>query len=85
MPLVDMTSIGVNPAKGNTYSVQVSYDGSTLAMAITDTVTNVKFSTSWTVNIPGTVGGNTAYVALTAGMGGQTAFQDVLNRTYTFP
>src|SRR5207244_10801643 len=60
----------------------MSYDGSKLAMTITDSVTNKTFTTSWPINIPATVGGNTAFVGFTAGTGGNTAIQDILNWTY---
>ena len=40
------------------------------------------FTTSWTVNIPAVVGGNTALVGFTGGTGGLTAIQEVLNWTY---
>jgi len=35
------------------------------------------------VNIPSTVGANTAYVGFTAGTGGETATQDILTWTFT--
>ncbi len=83
VPAVDMTSSGVNLLGGDVMNVQLSYNGTTLALTITD-ATNLKtFSTSWTVNIPGTVGANTAYVGFTGGTGGLTAIQDVLNWTYS--
>jgi len=34
------------------------------------------------VNIPGTVGGNTAYVGFTGGSGGATATQEILSWNY---
>jgi hypothetical protein len=45
-------------------------------------VSNHTFTQSWPINIPQTVGGNTAYVGFTAGTGGSIATQDVLNWTY---
>ncbi len=53
------------------------YDGTTLTMTITDGVTNATFTTSWAVNIPSTVGGNTAFVGFTGGTGGLTASQKI--------
>jgi len=47
----------------------MTYDGTKLTMTITDTVTNATFTTSWTINIPAIVGGNTAYVGFTGGTG----------------
>ena len=67
---------------GDVMSVQMGYNGTTLTMQITDTVTSATYSTSFTVNIP-TVVGSTAYVGFTGGTGGLTAIQDILTWTYT--
>ena len=83
IPAVDMTGSGIDLHSGDVFNVTMSYDGTTLTMQITDTVTQSTFQTSWTVNIPSTVGGNTAYVGFTAATGGSTATQEVLNWTYT--
>jgi hypothetical protein len=64
--------------------VQMTYNGTTLTMTITDTTTPANtFTTSWTINIPATVGGNTAYVGFTGATGGSTAIQDIITWTYT--
>ena len=68
---------------GDVMSVQMTYNGTTLTMQITDTVTSATYNTSFTVNIPSAVGGNTAYVGFTGGTGGLTAIQDILTWTYT--
>jgi hypothetical protein len=43
------------------------------------------FTTSFPINIPATVGGNTAFVGFTGGTGGQTATQEILNWKYSTP
>jgi hypothetical protein len=63
-------------------AVQLVYNGTTLTMTITDTVTQATYTTSFTINIPSTVGGNTAYVGFTGGTGGLTATQEILAWTY---
>jgi len=73
---------GVNLKSGDIFQVHMTYSGTTLTMTITDTVTNATFTTSWTIDIPGTVGGTTAFVGFTAGTGGQTATQEVITWTY---
>ena len=83
IPAIDMTSSGVNLHGGDIMAVQVVYNGTTLTMTITDTVTNATFSTSFTINIPATVGGNTAYMGFTGGTGNFTASQEILTWTYT--
>jgi len=61
----------------------MTYDGTTLTLALTDaTNTALTFTKSWIVNIPGTVGANTAYVGFTGGTGGSTAVQEVLTWSY---
>ena len=53
-------------------------------MTITDTSNTAEtFTTSWPVNIPTTVGGNTALVGFTAGTGYSTANQDIVTWTYS--
>ena len=64
-------------------SAQLVYNGTTLTLNLTDTVTNDTFSYAFTVNIPSTVGANTAYVGFTAGTGGETAIQNIKNWTFT--
>jgi hypothetical protein len=46
-------------------------------------VTAASYSTSWIVNIPAAVNGNTAYVGFTGGTGGEAANQEILTWTYT--
>lgn len=82
-PSVDMTGSGVNLHSTDIFSVQMSYDGSTLTMTITDVTTNATFTKAWPINIPATVGGNTAYVGFTGGTGGNTAIQEIINLTMT--
>ena len=83
LPAVDMTSSGVNLLSGDVMNVQLSYNGTTLTLTITDATTSKNFTTSWAVNIPTTVGSTTALVGFTGGTGGTTAIQDVLNWTYS--
>ena len=85
VPATDMTSSGVILESGDTMAVHLVYNGTTLSMTITDTVTKKAFSTSWTINIPSTVGSNTAYVGFTGGTGYSTASQKILTWTYTTP
>jgi hypothetical protein len=45
-------------------------------------VTNATFTASQAINIPATVGANTAFVGFTAATGGTVSTQDVLSWTY---
>jgi Chitobiase/beta-hexosaminidase C-terminal domain/Legume lectin domain/Bacterial lectin len=82
IPAIDMTSSGVNLHSGDIFDVHMTYDGTTLSMAITDTVTHQVFSTSWAIDIPTTVAGNTAYVGFTGASGGATAVQDIVSWSF---
>jgi hypothetical protein len=80
---IDMSSSGLNLHSGNPLNVALSYNGTTLAMTITDTKTKASFSKSWAINIPTTVGGSTAYVGFTGATGGLNATQQVSSWTYS--
>ncbi len=83
VPAIDLTPSGVNLHSGHTFNVHMTYNGTTLVMSITDATNSTKtFSASFTVDIPGTVGGPTAYVGFTGGTGGLTAIQDILTWSY---
>ena len=50
-----------------------------LTLEIVDTTNSTEyFSTQFTIDIPATTGGNTAYVGFTGGTGGLAAIQDIL-------
>jgi Chitobiase/beta-hexosaminidase C-terminal domain len=82
-PAVDLTSSGIVLSSGDTISAQLVYNGTTLTLNLTDTVTNKTFGQAFTVNIPSTVGANTAYVGFTGGTGGSTAIQNIKTWTFT--
>jgi hypothetical protein len=83
VPAIDLSSTGINLHSGDTMAVQLVYDGTNLAMTITDTLTQATYSTSWAINIPAVAGGNTAYVGFTGGTGGKTSSQKILTWTFT--
>jgi hypothetical protein len=81
-PTGSQTGTGLSFASGHPFNVSVTYNGTTLAMTMTDTVTKAAFSKSWAINIPSTVGGNTAYVGFTGATGWVVANQYVSSWTY---
>ncbi len=83
VPALDMTASGVNLHAGDVMHAHLTYVGTTLALTLTDTVTNASFTASTAINIPATVGAATAYVGFTGGTGGETAVQKVLTWTYS--
>jgi hypothetical protein len=82
VPAIDLSSTGINLHSGDTMAVQMVYNGTTLTMTMTDTVTKASYTTGFTINIPSTVGSNTAYIGFTGGTGGLTATQAILTWTY---
>ena len=82
-PAVDLTSSGIVLSSGDTIAAQLVYNGTTLTLNLTDTVTNKTFGQAFTVDIPSMVGADTAYVGFTGGTGGSTAIQNIKTWTYT--
>jgi hypothetical protein len=85
-PTVPATTFtgGVNLHSGDVFLVTMTYNGTTLSMTVTDQTTPADtFTTSWTINIPATVGGNTAYVGFTGGSGGLTATQQIISWVFS--
>ena len=82
IPAVALTASGVNLQAGHVMRAHVTYDGTTLVLTISDTVTGAEFTNSWTINIPTTIGSTTAFAGFTGGTGGYTATQDVVGWTY---
>lgn len=69
----------VNLAGGNPIGVSLAYDGTTLSITLTDTVTHARFSTNALLSITGVLGTNTAYVGVTGADGGIASRQVISN------
>ncbi len=85
VPALDMTASGIDLHSGDVFSVHMEYDGTTLTMTILDVSTQKTYAASWTIDIPATVGGSTAYIGFTGASGGATAVQEILNWTFVSP
>ncbi len=83
LPSTDLTSTGLNLHSGNIIQAHMTYDGSTLQVLLTDSVTGATATQSYTVNIPALVGSNAAYAGFTAGTGGLSATQNILTWKFT--
>ena len=75
----------INLFGGDVMHVHMTYDGTNLNVTLTDTVALGTASFSFPIDIPATVGGNTAYVGFTGATGAQTAIQQILTWTFTNP
>ena len=82
-PSQRMTPSGVLLLSGDTMAAQLTYDGTTLTLNLTDTVTSKTFTYAAALNIPNAVGGTTAYAGFTAASGGATAVQNIKTWTFT--
>ncbi len=69
----------VNLAGGHPIGVTISYSGTVLSVTLTDSVSHVSFVTNTSLNIPGVLGTNIAYVGLTGADGGTSSMQVVSN------
>ncbi len=83
VPAIDLSTTGIDLHSDDTMDVTVAYNGSILSITITDIVTGAAYSTSWPVNIPSIVGGNTAYVGFTGGTGDLASSQKIETWVYT--
>ena len=83
VPATSLASSGIDLHSGDTFAVHIVYNGTQLALTITDTVTQKKFAKNFNVDIPTTVGGSSAYVGFTASTSWKTATQEILTWTYT--
>ncbi len=81
-PSIDLTGSGINLHSGDQIHAHITYNGTTLILMLTDVVTSATWSHPFTINIPATVGGSTAYVGFTGGTGYLTSTQQVLNWSY---
>jgi autotransporter-associated beta strand protein len=79
----DLTGTGVNLHSGDTFQVNLNYDGTTLTVTIKDTVTNATATQTYPIGIASTLGSTTGYVGFTGSTGTVTATQDILTWTYT--
>ena len=83
VPAINLTSSGIVLGSGDTLSAHLVYDGKNLSLTIKDPVTGASYTGTFAINIPQTIGSNTAYVGFTGGTGGSIASQKILTWTYT--
>ena len=79
---IDLTGSGINLHSGDKMDAHLTYDGTTLNLTLTDTVTWKTWSHPFAINIPATVGGDTAYVGFTGATGAETSIQQILTWSY---
>jgi hypothetical protein len=82
---VDLSATPIDLHSQHLMQATVSYNGTMLTETIVDTVTGQSFPTSYAVDIPTLVGGNTAFVGFAGGTGGLTTVAAVPSWTFTGP
>lgn len=74
----DLLQSNVDLRSNDRFHVDMSYNGTTLNVTLTDTVTQATATQSYTINIPATVGSQSAYVGFTGGTGGAVSNSSIL-------
>ncbi len=82
VPTANLSASGINLKSGDILAVLITYNGTTLTVVATDTVTNASATQVYIIDIPAIIGNLTAYAGFTGGTGGGTAIQDILNWSY---
>jgi len=82
-PEYDMTPSAINMQSGHLMKATLTYNGTVLLEAVTDTTTGATYRNSYSVNIPAVVGGDTAFVGFGGGTGSATVTQNIQSWTYT--
>jgi len=79
VPAIDLTSTGLELNSGDLIDAKLAYDGINLSMKLTDTVTNATAMEVFSVDIPGIIGSNSAYVGFTGATGSAASTQKILS------
>lgn len=82
VPAIDLNMNQIDMHRGDVMQVHMTYNGTTLYVTVLDTVTQASARNEYKTNLPGLVGGNTAYVGFTGGTGGAQATQQILSWTF---
>src|SRR5207248_4888727 len=82
-PSTNLTRFGIDLHSGDVFEVHMDYQGTTLSVTITDTVTSATFFQPYAVDIPAVLGGSNAHVGFTGGTGGAEAVQVIKNWTFS--
>ncbi len=87
IPAINLTPSGLSLASGHTIHLEITYNGTILNWKLQDLSASypIGVQESLAVNIPHTIGSNTAYVGFTAASGDGTAVQKILDWTFINP
>jgi fibronectin type 3 domain-containing protein len=80
---VNLAGTGIDLHSSHNFHVSIGYDGTTMAVTITDKMTNSSFTKSYGVDIASIVGGGQAYVGFTASAEGSSLRANIQDWTFT--
>jgi autotransporter-associated beta strand protein len=80
---INLSSTGINFHDGDLFKANLQYDGSTLAVTITDLTTGATTSHNYSIGIVSTIGSTTGYVGFTASTGSQFATTSTASQVAT--
>ncbi len=81
-PSTDLTNTGINLHSTDPIAAVLNYDGTTLTVTLTDTVSGASATQTYKVDIAGTLGSTTGYVGFTGGTGQLAATADIESWSY---
>jgi hypothetical protein len=81
-PSTDLTNTGINLHSGDIFTIVLSYNGTTLTVNETDTVTGATATQNYPLNLAAAIGSSQVYAGFTGGTGGLGCTTDILNWTY---
>jgi len=79
----NMAPSGINMQSAHLMKATLTYNGTVLMEAVTDTVTGATYRNSYSANIPALVGGSTAFVGFGGSTGGAYVTQNLQSWTYS--
>ena len=79
----DLLQYNLNLRSGHQFQADMTYNGTTLAVTLTDMTTNASNTQNYSIDIPGTIGSQFAYAGFTAGTGGAPSIAEILDWTYS--
>jgi hypothetical protein len=83
IPAIDLTPSGINLHSGAVFQAHITYDGSNLAMVLTQPGTTNSFSQTWTgLNLAAILGSSNGYIGFTAGTGGYSQIAEIISFKY---
>jgi len=80
-PSINLTGTGIDLHSPDILDAHITYDGTTLTLTLTDTVTKATWSHAFPIDIAATIGGTGAYVGFTGATGAETATIQILSWT----